>query len=147
MLNHREERTAMMRFFVQVLQIQKNQMGSGDMSAMAVAWIVALGHLEGRLFNASSISSYLGMPRTTVMRKLRGLVEAGVIEQRGHEYYLAAKYEFMPDAQYAAVSMAIHQLSKQVPLPKMDTLKMDTPKMDTPKMDTVQSGHKEAEQQ
>jgi hypothetical protein len=131
MLNHRDERIAMMRFFIEVHQIQRQQIGSGDMTAMSIAWIVALGHLEGRLFNASKISSYLSIPRTTVIRKLRWLVEKGAIKQKGNEYSLSSKSEFMPDEQYAMVAMAIHHLSEKVPLPKMDN---------------VHSGHTEPEQ-
>jgi hypothetical protein len=93
MLNYREERIAMMRFFVEVHRIQREKTGLGDLSALAVGWIVALGRLEGRPFNASKISSYLSIPRTTVLRKLQCLIQASFVEQRDHEYYLAPKAE------------------------------------------------------
>ena len=118
MINHREERIAMMRFFVEIHRIQKKTTG-GDLTTAAVLWIVALGHLEGKPFNASSISAYLDIPRSTVTRKLQYLCAAGLIDRRSNtEYCLSARTETMPEEDYAKVAYAIQSLAEQVPVPK-----------------------------
>jgi len=121
-MNYKSERIAMLRFFIAIHGLSKRTLGSGDFTAMAVEWIVALGHLEGKTFNASKVSSYLGIPRSTVIRKLRWLVKNGFIEERNHHYSLSPKYLDMPAEEYQQIATAIHHLTDLVPLPKMDAV-------------------------
>lgn len=48
---------------------------------------VILGHLRDRPATASSIARSLDIPRATALRRLRGLVKAGIVERRGNGNY------------------------------------------------------------
>jgi DNA-binding IclR family transcriptional regulator len=96
--------------------------------------------LEGRPFNASNISDYLGIPRTTVIRKLRWLMQEGSIEQKGRTYYVAPKYMNLSDEVYTKLFDAIHRLNAELSkiASRSETLSIS---------DSVQNGHKETERQ
>jgi biotin operon repressor len=49
---------------------------------------VAVGDLEGRPFSVAKIAAYMGVPRTTVIRKLAQLKSWGLIDREGRRYYL-----------------------------------------------------------
>ena len=49
---------------------------------------VAVGDLDGRPFSVAKIAAYVGVPRTTVMRKLAQLESWGFIYREGRRYYL-----------------------------------------------------------
>lgn len=49
---------------------------------MALIDVVHLGELEGRPYDASSISGATGLSRSTVSRRLRQLERRGLVEQR-----------------------------------------------------------------
>jgi hypothetical protein len=48
---------------------------------------VALGELEGRPFQTSKLAEFLGVPRPTLVRRLRGMAEEGLIERRAGHYF------------------------------------------------------------
>jgi excisionase family DNA binding protein len=52
-----------------------------------IAACVALGDLEGKPFCASKVAAYLGVPRTTVNRKLEKLGKAGGLVYRTGRHY------------------------------------------------------------
>ena len=49
---------------------------------------VAVGDLDGRPFSVAKIGAYVGVPRTTVIRKLAQLESWGFIYREGRRYYL-----------------------------------------------------------
>ena len=49
---------------------------------------VAVGDLDGRPFSVAKIAAYVGVPRTTVTRKLAQLESWGFIYREGKRYYL-----------------------------------------------------------
>ena len=49
---------------------------------------VAVGDLDGRPFSVAKIAAYVGVPRTTVIRKLAQLESWGFIYREGRRYYL-----------------------------------------------------------
>jgi DNA-binding IclR family transcriptional regulator len=49
---------------------------------------VALGQFEGRPFSVTKIAAYMGVPRTTVIRRLDRLQNWGLIYRRGRRYYM-----------------------------------------------------------
>ena len=127
-------------------------MNSRDQNAMGIHAIITLGHLEGRPFNASNLSEYLDIPRTTVIRKLRWLIAEGFIEQKGHTYYLAPKYMNLPDEVYTKLFDAIHRLSAELPNrtavnrgPKWTVSETDTKNWNVhnyPRVDPVPHNHR-----
>jgi len=52
-----------------------------------IAACVALGDLEGKPFSASKVAAYLGVPRSTVIRKLEKLEKAGGLVYRTDRHY------------------------------------------------------------
>ena len=56
-----------------------------------VGLCVAVGDMEGKPFSVAKIASYMHVPRTTVIRRLDRLASWGVIDRRGHRYYVNEK--------------------------------------------------------
>jgi hypothetical protein len=52
---------------------------------------IAVGDLDGRPFSVAKIAAYMGVPRTTVVRRLARLQSWGLIEREGRYYYLHEK--------------------------------------------------------
>jgi DNA-binding IclR family transcriptional regulator len=52
---------------------------------------IAIGDIDGRPFSAAKIAAYLGVPRTTVIRRLHRLKSEGLIDRQGRRYYLHEK--------------------------------------------------------
>jgi biotin operon repressor len=52
---------------------------------------IAIGDIDGRPFSAAKVAAYLGVPRITVIRRLRRLKGWGLIDRQGHHYYLHEK--------------------------------------------------------
>jgi hypothetical protein len=50
-----------------------------------------IGHVQGRPLSASHLARIAEIPRTTVLRRLAGLIELGYVERTGTTYYLTAK--------------------------------------------------------
>jgi DNA-binding IclR family transcriptional regulator len=145
MFKYQRERITVLRAFVEINKLQREAFGqqnSRDQNALGVQAIITFGDLEGRPFNASNISDYLGIPRTTVIRKLRWLIEKGFIEQKGRTYYVAPKYMNLSDEVYTKLFDAIHrlnaELSKIASRSLSETLSIS---------DSVQDEHKETERQ
>jgi biotin operon repressor len=55
-------------------------------------------HAVGREASASALARSIGMPRTTVLRKLAQLKKVGAIEQHGPRYLMATSYLNRPIA-------------------------------------------------
>ena len=49
---------------------------------------VSIGHCEGKPFSVAKIAAYMGMPRSTVIRRLQQLENWGVIERQGRRYFI-----------------------------------------------------------
>src|SRR6516164_5192436 len=56
-----------------------------------VGLCVAVGDMEGKPFSVAKIATYMHVPRTTVIRRLDRLASWGVIDRRGHRYYVNEK--------------------------------------------------------
>jgi len=52
---------------------------------------VAVGDIDGKPFSIAKIAAYMGVPRTTVIRKLKRLQSWGLIDHRGRHFYLREK--------------------------------------------------------
>lgn len=82
---------------------------AGGVLGMFVMSCVFVGHAEGKPMNATKIAHYLNAPRTTVLRKLKELLDAGVLVQRGTYYFLAPGSE-KPRASVAKVTALAKRL-------------------------------------
>ena len=52
---------------------------------------VALGDIEGKPLSIAKIIAYMGVPRTTVLRRLDRLQRWGLIDRQGGHYYIREK--------------------------------------------------------
>jgi DNA-binding IclR family transcriptional regulator len=52
---------------------------------------VAMGDIEGKPLSVAKITGYMGVPRTTVIRRLNQLQKWGLIDRRGRRYYTREK--------------------------------------------------------
>jgi DNA-binding transcriptional ArsR family regulator len=93
-------------------------------TALLVSAAILIGHVEGRPMNASKLSLYLALPRTTVLRHLRELQRLGVIKNHNGEYELT---EERAAASSPHIPKAIGVLSKAyTSLREMSSSETDT---------------------
>lgn len=64
---------------------------SAGAESYLVSSAVLIGQLEKRPMTASDIANYVGLPRTTVLRKLNLMMIAGVIARKDNTYCLAKR--------------------------------------------------------
>lgn len=62
-----------------------------DVDAIFIACAVQIGHSEKRPMSATKIAHYLGIPRTTVLRKLDTLIQLNIVERVRHVYFITAE--------------------------------------------------------
>jgi len=60
-----------------------------DHSLLLIGSAIMDGHAEDKPMNATKIAQYIGLPRSTVIRKLNQFLEAGVIARHGNVYLLS----------------------------------------------------------
>lgn len=98
-LARRHERLILSRLTIDLGKlIQRRVYGDGANFAASidgafVAVAVSLGHAENKPMNASKIALYLGMPRTTVLRKLAELEELNIIVRKGNTLLLSPQVQ------------------------------------------------------
>lgn len=103
----------------------QNILGEPDFGAaletQVITMAVSLGHLEGRPMTATKVSGFVGIPRTTVLRKLAALVAVGMFQRTSRGAYVftpaAQDRQEVRDFMTQAISL-IHRASAE--LSKMD---------------------------
>jgi hypothetical protein len=60
-----------------------------ELDTVFIACVVMIGHAEGRPMTANKIALYLGMPRTTVLRKLAKLLRLNIVLRSGAKYFVS----------------------------------------------------------
>ena len=117
----RRERLLMARLYLGLARIyhesfRLHEPFGADADRLLVAVAVLIGHLENKPMTASSLSRYLDMPRTTVVRKLESLTRAGVIEETtGHRYCVPRTRVMVVDGPMRALRM-ITETGRQIGL-------------------------------
>ena len=83
------QRLEVVRLMDRIYQSERH-LGARDVVDVLILRTVAMGKLEGRPMDVSSLSYYLGLSRQTVGRRVKGLEEQGalVIETRGRRHVL-----------------------------------------------------------
>ena len=90
-LRHANDRLLMCNLFLEITRavhaayLPDRQFGT-CFETLYVAVGVAIGHIDGRPFTAAKLAVFLDSPRTTVMRRLDELAEAGVVVRDGRHY-------------------------------------------------------------
>ena len=84
-----EQRLVMCRLLVDIMRTLRahympaNEPFGTRIETKFVGLCVAIGDLEGKPFSVAKIATYMGMPRTTVTRRLERLESWGIIERQG----------------------------------------------------------------
>jgi biotin operon repressor len=61
------------------------------MESFFIGLCIAIGDIDGTPLSAGKIAAFLGMSRTTVVRRLNRLNSLGLVERQGRYYYLREK--------------------------------------------------------
>ena len=87
-----------------------------------VGLCVALGQLDGRPFSIAKIAAYMGVPRTTVTRRLSRLESWGLIYRAGRRYYMHARAlnSLLGLASYRQIRRALSKAADELTV--LDTL-------------------------
>jgi predicted transcriptional regulator len=60
-----------------------------DHSLLLIGAAIMVGHAENKPMNATKIAHYVGLPRSTIVRKLKEFLDSGVITREGNAYLLS----------------------------------------------------------
>jgi len=79
------ERTALVRAILDILKLASSAYLGHDKlgdsgSDLIVGMAIIIGHADGKPMTATDISNYIGMPRTTVLRRLNLLIANNIVE-------------------------------------------------------------------
>jgi hypothetical protein len=83
---HADVRLALARMYIGVAQITRTRMPKGDLTDVVITAAVTVGTIEGRPMSAAKIAHYTGMPRATVLRRLKRLIQQGYISRKGNTF-------------------------------------------------------------
>jgi CRP-like cAMP-binding protein len=89
---HRLERLALARAYISLTRVMVASVfgkKAADHSLLLIGSAIMVGHAEDRPMNATKIAHYVGLPRSTVIRKLNEFLRSGVITRRGNVYLLS----------------------------------------------------------
>jgi Crp-like helix-turn-helix domain len=90
-------------------------------SLLLIGCAIMVGHAEGRPMNTTKIAHYIGLPRTTVIRKLNEFLRSGVIARYGNVYLLSEERAHN-QTKYVAEAMRIfHTAEKSLKASKLET--------------------------
>ena len=91
-LLHRLERLALAKSYLALTRVMADSVfgnKSADHSLLLIGAAIMVGHAENRPLNATKIAHYVGLPRSTVIRKLNEFLRVGVIARHGNVYLLS----------------------------------------------------------
>ena len=89
---HRSERLALANAYIALTRVMVNSVFGkkpADHSLLLIGSAIMVGHAEDKPMNATKIAHYIGLPRSTVIRKLNQFLKAGVIARHGNVYLLS----------------------------------------------------------
>jgi len=89
---HRSERLALAKAYIALTSVMVDSVfgtAPADHSLLLIGSAIMVGHAENRPMNATKISHYVGLPRSTVVRKLNEFARTGVVARHGNVYLLS----------------------------------------------------------
>ena len=89
---HRSERLALAKAYIELTRVMVDSVFGkkpADHSLLLIGSAIMVGHAEDRPMNATKIAHYIGLPRSTVVRKLNEFLRSGVITRHGNVYLLS----------------------------------------------------------
>src|SRR3569833_117560 len=106
---HRLERLALARAYVALTRVMVDSVFGekpADHSLLLIGSAIMVGHAENKPMSATKIAQYIGLPRSTVIRKLNEFQGAGVISRHGN-VYLLSKQRAQNQSRYVSEAMRI----------------------------------------
>ena len=89
---HRSERLVLAKAYIALTRVMVDSVFGTqpvDHSLLLIGSAIMVGHAENRPMNATKISHYVGLPRSTVIRKLNEFTKTGVVARHGNVYLLS----------------------------------------------------------
>ena len=83
-----------------------------DHSLLLIGSAIMVGHAENKPMSATKIAQYIGLPRSTVIRKLNQFQRNGVIARHGN-VYLLSKERALNQARYVTEAMRIFRTAEK----------------------------------
>jgi predicted transcriptional regulator len=121
---HRLERLALAKAYIALTRVMVDSVfgeKAADHSLLLIGTAIMVGHAENRPLNATKIAHYIGMPRSTVIRKLNEFLRAGVIARQGN-VYLLSEVRAHNQTKYVTEAMRIFRAAeKSLKASKLDT--------------------------
>jgi len=112
---HRLERLALARAYIALTRVMVDSVFGKkpvDHSLLLIGCAIMVGHAENRPMNATKIAHYIGLPRSTVIRKLKEFLRAGVIARHGNVYLLSEKRAYN-QTKYVTEAMRIFRTAEK----------------------------------
>ncbi len=89
---HRSERLALAKAYIALTRVMVDSVfgkNPADHSLLLIGAAIMVGHAENKPMNATKISHYVGLPRSTVIRKLNEFSKIGMVVRHGNVYLLS----------------------------------------------------------
>jgi predicted transcriptional regulator len=112
---HRSERFALANAYIALTRVMVDSVFGkkpADHSLLLIGSAIMVGHAEARPMNATKIAQYIGLPRSTVIRKLNQFLKAGVIARHGN-VYLLSKERAHNQTKYVSEAMRIFRIAEK----------------------------------
>lgn len=112
-IRERDERLRICRLMIAMAKmINADIFGPGsnfgaELDTIYIACAVLVGHAERRPMTANKIALFLGMPRTTVLRKLRRLLKLDIVVEKERKYFVSPQRLANDEQVVAKLSAAI----------------------------------------
>jgi predicted transcriptional regulator len=88
----RKERLALATAYIALTRVMVDSVFGkkpADHSLLLIGCAIIVGHAENRPMNATKISHFVGLPRSTVIRKLNEFSRIGMVARHGKVYLLS----------------------------------------------------------
>jgi CRP-like cAMP-binding protein len=112
---HRLERLALARAYIALTRVMVDSVFGekpADHSLLLIGSAIMVGHAENKPMSATKIAQYIGLPRSTVIRKLNEFQRAGVISRHGN-VYLLSKQRAQNQSRYVSEAMRIFRTAEK----------------------------------
>lgn len=112
---HRSERLVLAKAYIALTRVMVDSVFGkqpADHSMLLIGSAIMVGHAENRPMNATKISHYVGLPRSTVVRKLNEFARTGVVARHGN-IYLLSEERARNRTKYVTEAMRIFSAAEQ----------------------------------
>jgi hypothetical protein len=127
---HRLERLALAKAYIALTGVMVDSVFGNkpaNYSLLLIGSAIMVGHAENRPMNATKIANYVGLPRSTVIRKLNEFLRVGAIARQGNVYLLSEERAHN-QTKYVAQAMRIFRAAeKSLKASELGTLRRRDP--------------------